>query len=298
MFQSILVPLDGSSLAEEALPLAASLAEQHGASLSLTVVHPWGPAEDAPRPASRSDRELREAEGRYLNHLMQRVAAAYRIPVCEAVLDGAATGQTLEEYIRRRNIDLVVASTHYHGALGRFLSTGVARFLARHSRASVLFIKPQVGPLPVSLAGFRRILVAVDSTSDAEVSLLPAAALAAPEEGVITLVRVIAEDGESLEQACARAEGDLEQVAAQMRQRGCRAQTGVVRGENVAEAILAYAGQHESDLIVLTTRKRAWVSRVLFGSVADAIIRKAEVPVLVCHPTVSGVPANDPAPAR
>lgn len=148
------------------------------------MVHPWGPAEDAPRLSSRSDRELREAEGWYLNRLMQRVAAAYRIPVCEALVDGAATGQTLEEYIRRRNIDLVVASTHYHGALGRFLSTGVTRFLAHHSRASVLFIKPQAGPLPISLVGFQRLLVALDGSSEAEVSLLPAADLAAPKQAV------------------------------------------------------------------------------------------------------------------
>ena len=71
MFHSILVPLDGSTLAEQALLLAAAVAEQNKASLSLAVVHPWGPAEDAPRSGTRADHELREAEGTYLNRLTQ-----------------------------------------------------------------------------------------------------------------------------------------------------------------------------------------------------------------------------------
>jgi nucleotide-binding universal stress UspA family protein len=288
MLHSVLVPLDGSTLAEEALPIAAALAEQNQASLSLAVVHPWGPAEDAPRPASRADRELREAEGRYLNHLIQRLASAYRIPVCEAVLEGAATGQTLEEYIRGRSIELVVATTHNHGILGRFLSTGVARFLAHYSRASVLFIKPQAGPLPVSLGGFQRILVALDGTSDPNVSLLPVASLVAPGHGAITLLRVVAGAGESLDQAHMKAGSYLERLAAPLRQRGSPIQTAVVRSDDVAEAILAYAERQETDLIALTRRRRGWAARTAFGSVADAIIRKAAVPVLVCHPTEPG----------
>jgi len=50
MFSSILAPLDGHTLAEQALPLAASIAERNRAVLHLAVVHLWGAAEDAPVP--------------------------------------------------------------------------------------------------------------------------------------------------------------------------------------------------------------------------------------------------------
>ena len=283
MLQSVLVPLDGSVLAEEALPIAAALAEQNKASLSLTVVHPWGPAEDAPRPATRADRGLRETEGLYLDQLIQRLAAAYRITVSEAVLDGASTGETLERYIRCRNIDLVVASTHNHGILGRFLSTGVARFLARYSHSRVLFIKPQVAPLPATLVGFKHIVVALDGSSDPEVSLGAAADLAVPEGGAITLLRVVTGPGESLDQARTEAGSYLEQLAVGLRRRGHPVDTAVVSGERVVQAILAYAEEHQADLIVLTTRTRAWLARTMLGSVADTLIPKAAVPVLVCH---------------
>ena len=283
MFHSILVPLDGSTLAEQALPLAAAVAGQNKASLSLAVVHPWGSAEDAPRPGTRADHELREEEGTYLNRLMQAVASAYRIPVCEAVLDGAAMGHTLVEYARRWKIDLVVASTHDHGVLDRFLSSGMARHLAHHARASVLFIKPQVGPLPVSLGGFRRVLVALDGSPGSEAALLPAAALAAREKAVITLVRVIAGKGKSLEQARAEAESYLGRLVPQVRRGLCSVQTAVLFADGAADAILAYAAEEGIELIALTTRRRGSAARALFGSVADAVIHKAAVPVLVCH---------------
>lgn len=298
MFHSILVPLDGSTLAEQALPLAASVAEQSNASLSLAVVHPWGPAEDAPRPGTRADHKLREEEGTYLNRCMQAVASAYRIPVCEAVLDGPAAGRTLVEYARRRKIDLVVASTHDHGALGRFLSSGVARHLAHHARASVLFIKPQAGPLPISLAGFRRVLVALDGSPSSEAALLPAAALSAREKAVITLVRVIAGATEPLEQARAEARNYLERLVPRLRQRRCHVQTEVLLADSAADAILAYAAEEGIDLIAVTTRRRGSVARALFGSVADAVIHKAAVPVLVCHVTSERAATNDTVPVR
>jgi nucleotide-binding universal stress UspA family protein len=187
-----------------------------------------------------------------------------------------------------------VASTHNQGVLGRFLSTGVARFLSHNSRASVLFIKPQLEHLPVNRAGFQRILVALDGISDAEVSLMAAADLAAPEQGIITLVRVITEDEASGEQTRAEAASYMEKVAARLRQAGRQVRTAVLRGENVAEAILTYARQQECDLIVLTARRRTWAARAVFGSVADSLLPKAEVPVLLCHSEDSQVAASEP----
>jgi nucleotide-binding universal stress UspA family protein len=297
MFHSILVPLDGSALAEQALPLAAGVAEQHKATLSLAVVHPWGPAEDAPRPATRADHELREEEGIYLNRLMLAVASAYRISVCEALLDGAATGHTLVEYARRRKIDLVVASTRDHGALGRFLSSGIARYLAHQARAGVLFIKPQVEPLPISLGGFRRVLVALDGSARAEAALQPAAALAS-RDAVLILVGVTSGRGQLRAQHRADAMSYFEELVPRVREYGRQVQTAVLDAANPAAAILAYAEAERIDLIALTTRDRGLAARTLFGSIADAAIHKSAVPVLVCHAPVEPQAASQPTPAR
>jgi nucleotide-binding universal stress UspA family protein len=66
MFRSILVPVDGSTMAEQAVMPAAEIAKRIGARLSLAVVHPWGPMEDAPASGTAYDREVRRQEVRYL----------------------------------------------------------------------------------------------------------------------------------------------------------------------------------------------------------------------------------------
>jgi len=69
------------------------------------------------------------------------------------------------------------------------------------------------------------------------------------------------------------------------RQGGCQVQTKVLLADSAADAILAYVADEGIDLIALTTRRRGPAARALFGSVADAVLRKAAVPVLVCHAT-------------
>jgi nucleotide-binding universal stress UspA family protein len=284
MFHSILVPLDGSSFAEQAIPLAAGIAERTLATLNLVVVHPFGPAEDAPRPASAADRELREVEGLYLNRLMQTVGSTYRIPVCEALLDGAATGRTLVEYANQRSVDLVVASTHEHGLVGHFLSSGVARRLAHWLGPSLLLVKPQVGPVAITArGGFDRILVPLDGSKQAEAALQPAIALSSNPAPALTLVGVISGKGADLAQRRAQAEAYFEDLVPQLQRRGCRAESVVLFANSPAAALARYAKEEGFELIALTTRRRGPAARALFGSTADAVIRKAIMPVLVCH---------------
>ncbi|HEU5304205.1 MAG TPA: universal stress protein [Gemmatimonadales bacterium] len=288
MFRSILVPLDGSTLAEQALPLAAAIAEWHKASLSLAVVHPWGPAEDAPKPGTRFDRQMREEEGVYLNRLMQAVATAYRVPVCETLLDGSS-GPKLVQLARDRGIDLVVASTHGYGQLGRLRVGGVARHLAHGLGATVLFVKPQAGPVRMTAhGGFGRILVALDGSSRAEAALAPATALASRDGVVLALARVVSPDPSSLNQRRTEAAAYLASVARRLQRRGRRVQSAVLVGDDAAEAVLTYAQEEAMELVALTTRERGSAARTLFGSIADAAIHKAHIPVLVCHAAPAG----------
>lgn len=284
MFHSILVPLDGTTFAEQAVPLAAAIAERTKATLNLVMVHPCGPEEDAPRPGTAADHDLRESEGIYLNRFMQFVAATYRVPVSEAVLDGAATGRTLVEYARQRDIDLVVASTHEHGIVGHFLSSGIARRLVHLLGASVLLVKPQVRGVPLSLdGGFDRILVALDGSAQAEAALQPAMALRSHHAAGLTLIGVISGKGQALAQRRAQAETYFEALVSQLQHSGCPAEAVVLFANNPATGIARYAKEEGFELIALTTRPRSSAARTFFGSIADAIIRKATMPVLVCH---------------
>ena len=72
----------------------------------------------------------------------------------------------------------------------------------------------------------------------------------------------------------------LEQIAADLKEKGIAAKTVVLSG-NPAEEIINYAQSSVVDLIIMSTHGRSGVSHWAFGSVADKVIRHSEIPVLI-----------------
>ena len=72
MYRSILVPLDGSAAAEQALPMALSLARRFGAALTIIHVHvpTWGVYGEGGVYDSLIDREIREGMRAYLDGIV------------------------------------------------------------------------------------------------------------------------------------------------------------------------------------------------------------------------------------
>jgi nucleotide-binding universal stress UspA family protein len=93
---------------------------------------------------------------------------------------------------------------------------------------------------------------------------------------------------ETLEAQHADAEEYLAALAAELHARGVRARTQVRRGEPPAQ-ILAVAGEADADLIAMSTHGRTGLRRVLFGSVAQAVLEEAKVPVLLIRHTAAEV---------
>jgi nucleotide-binding universal stress UspA family protein len=96
---------------------------------------------------------------------------------------------------------------------------------------------------------------------------------------------------DDVEQLRARAEEYLASVATGLRARGVRATTQVRFGNAVGE-ILAGAREAEADLIAMTTHGRGGLGRLLFGSVAEAVLRQAEIPVFLMRQTQAQVAAR------
>jgi nucleotide-binding universal stress UspA family protein len=96
---------------------------------------------------------------------------------------------------------------------------------------------------------------------------------------------------EDVEKLRAQAEEYLEPIATELRGKGVRVTTMVRRGEPVAE-ILSGAREAEADLIAMTTHGRSGLSRLLFGSVAAAVVSDAEIPVFLMRQTASQVAAR------
>ena len=87
------------------------------------------------------------------------------------------------------------------------------------------------------------------------------------------------------------AEDYLAPIAAELRGKGVRVRTLVRRGEPAAEIVEA-AREADADLIAMTTHGRSGLRRLIFGSVAEAVLRRAELPVFLMRMTEAEVAAR------
>jgi nucleotide-binding universal stress UspA family protein len=144
---------------------------------------------------------------------------------------------------------------------------------------------------------FKQILVPLDGSGLAEVALPAAVSLAQQFGGKLILLRVVRPPevtgqtsggvsyGEFVADLRRRAVGDAQQYLHSqqgiLRQQGLHVDILVAEGPNVAELILDNMVALEVDTIVMSTHGRGGVSRWVFGSVADKVLRRANVPVLL-----------------
>jgi nucleotide-binding universal stress UspA family protein len=155
MYSRVLVPLDGSELAQRAVPHAQALARAFGATVHLLQVvsryvelETLRGAGEAIQAAEMS-RDLGQrivtnridSAGQYLKQLAGRLEAD-GIRSETAVREGAAPEQ-IPEYAEEQNIDLIVMSTHGYGGIRRFLIGSVTDRVIRSSNVPVLVIPPE-----------------------------------------------------------------------------------------------------------------------------------------------------------
>jgi nucleotide-binding universal stress UspA family protein len=144
---------------------------------------------------------------------------------------------------------------------------------------------------------FRKILIPLDGSVLAEQALrqLPHVVC---DQAHIYLVQVIAPPApeiepeampqltlsESLEAHRNEAMAYLKSEARQLELLGFKATPEVLIGEHPANEIVTFAAEKGVDLIIMTTHGRSGLSRLLFGSVAESVVRQAPCPVLIVRP--------------
>ena len=148
----------------------------------------------------------------------------------------------------------------------------------------------------------RKILVPLDGSPLAEGILPFLKKIAGPLDLDVTLLRVLVPvppevvEGtrhvivEDVEKRTAEARAYLAPIAAALEETGVHVTTEVRRGEPVDE-ILAGAKAAGADLIAMTTHGRSGLSRLLFGSVAEVVLRQTEIPVFMMRLTKKDVAA-------
>ncbi len=305
MLRAILLPLDGSSFSEEALPLAAHLAARAEAELHL--LHVIRPAPDVDFKTPEEDlnwrTELREAASAALGERVARLRRGGVLARAE-VREGKVV-DTLLETARSRKADLVVLTTHGAGGFRRWWLGSVADSLLRKGAFPLLLVRPwdetedREGREP----RFRTVLVPLDGSPASE-AVLPFLRWIVEKEGTrIVFVRVVPsplEVGSLYGIPSVRLEGEshrwqretalkyLEEAAARFRSGDgaelAEPELRVVEASSAAEGVLEAARVVGADLVALSTHGRSGFGRTVIGSVADKVIRGAAAPVLAVRP--------------
>ncbi|HUF11789.1 MAG TPA: universal stress protein [Longimicrobiales bacterium] len=304
MIRRLLVPLDGSTFGEHALPQAIALARRHDATLDLAHVHEVASLvymEGVPLIDASVELEGMEHDRGYLDGLLERVVAL-GVKATATLLDGP-TVSALEAHVEALHADLIVMTTHGRGPLSRAWLGSVADGLARHTSRPVLLIRPADGadaidaPRPDPAAApppLRRVLVPLDPSRESESVIEHALAVADAGASLLLLHvappavvvggHVFPVDPARQRDMIDAAYSSMEDTANGLRARGVDAVLEVVVSRDVATSILEAALRESIDLIALTKHGRGELSRLVFGSVTDKVLRGASLPVLIRRP--------------
>jgi nucleotide-binding universal stress UspA family protein len=285
MNKPLLVPLDGSSLAERALPYAATLAR--GSARPLVLLHVL-----TPMPPRGEELIHEDAARVQLNAVAERLRSdslGVETVVSSTLRGGVA--QVISEVAQRHGCELIVMSTHGRGGLGRWLYGSVAdEVLRRGSLPLVLVSVTSDHAWPTT--GALRVLVPFDGSAVAEAAIKPMlASVRDLNPDVLLLQVVVAPRGgaaaymfEDLPTEIDQARELLEPFAETLRAEGWHVRVHVVAGR-VAASIANIASEESIDMIAMATHGRSGLARQVLGSIATETLQRATMPLLLLRPT-------------
>jgi nucleotide-binding universal stress UspA family protein len=310
MARRILVPLDGSNLAAEVIPWVAVLAPALGANVELIQVLALDPASEAalgevgfnerlatgsaislgPLAAEAMGLDPREDVARHdLERARESLSGAYTVDV--SVIEGSP-GESIVARAVASNATLVAMVSHGRTGLERTVLGSVAGEVVRRSPVPVLVIRRGIAPREWTP---HTVLVPLDVSDVAEAALWAIAPLAR-ELGweiilfhAIELPQTISVQGAAIPLRRTPSHGPdevaayLDALAAKLTSNGLTATTILGSGQ-AADALAVGAEENGADLICMSTHGRSGLGRWVLGSITEATIGRADVPVLVVGP--------------
>jgi nucleotide-binding universal stress UspA family protein len=284
----ILVPLDGSKLSASIIPEARKLAGPGG---ELILVHDVLHAVRNPETGEQSQRYAIDTFYEYLDRLAYDLRAdGVKVRVEALVI--ADTAVAIDEAARIFNVDMIACATHGRSALGRLVRGGVAWRAVANSPVPVmlLHVDDAYGAMPTFMPD--RILVPLDGSAYSETALPLAGELAEEWKAEVVLTQVVPDvhvnDGpftygaydiipEILHAEVKEARDHLVELA---RTLPVRVHVEVSSGP-VIDALVSSIARNGVTHVVMASHGRTGLSRVIVGSVADGLIHRLHLPIVV-----------------
>jgi nucleotide-binding universal stress UspA family protein len=293
--QRLLVPLDGSSIAEHALPMAETICRAYQASLMLVSVlepHDWSRFLPATKVQASyiNETERAKREG-YLSQIVERVYTHGNSLNVDYAIGAGPVADQINTLACDLGADLVVMSANGRYGVGRWLIGGVANKMVQLTNKPTLLI-PSAPSGNGKSPQLKKLLVALDGSEFAE-RVLPFARSFANHFGSQVLLlsvpevpetRLYGAMGQAVEGLRAETETRiyqyLESITTTFAQQGLESQS-IVTGSGPARTIVSVSEYESIDLIMLATHGLGGRDRLLVGSIADRVVHNARCPVFL-----------------
>lgn len=265
MFQHLVVPIDGSTAAWQAVPIAASMAATVAGSLDVVTV---------------VDRLADVAPAR--SELRDGVARLGPLPVVpsEHVLANDSVADAIADHLEATPGAMVVMSSHGHGRTAAVLGS-VADELLRKTFGPIVVIGPHVSITTGRLDG--PYVIPVDGSATAETILPIAGAWTVEFGGKPWIVEAL--EPEAMSSGDVFESAYVHRVAGDLQHRISReVQYETLHDDRPSRAITGFAEGLGASLVFLSTHGRTGLDRIRLGSVAAEIVRHASCPVILHRP--------------
>ena len=294
MYKEILVPLDGSELAEVALPYAEQLAGRLGS--AVTLLHVCESADEKYRHMHELYLEkMVEATKSHAEKLRDK-AKRKAVRVKSALLDGHVAEQIVD-YADSKRIGLIIMATHGRSGIRRWVLGDVAAKVVRATQRPVVLIRAETAsPDARKSSILKKALVPLDGSSESEAVIPYIEQLAPNLDTEVILLQVVApgyfaysvpgetvqmyHTAEELEALTTKAGSYLENVVNALKEKGIKAKYEIGVGA-AADEIIRLADEMRADVVAMSTHGRSGISRWAFGSTADKVLHAGNTPVML-----------------
>jgi nucleotide-binding universal stress UspA family protein len=293
MFDKILVPLDGSELAEVTLWYAEGLAGRMRSAITLLIV------------LSPEDLKSRYMYDCYIKELAKRTKANAEkrgagkkkgeIKLDYEILKGDAA-EEIVDYADKSRINLIIMSTQGRSGVRRWTLGNVANKVLRATGKPVLLIRAKGAKPDVYRERLIKVLVPVDGSKESESILRYVTYMATELDLEVTLFHawvrksedfpLTIEGVEQINQVRKRREGYIKRMETRLKRKGVNVNSvfkEVLTG-GAAEEIIKLAEEGDFSMVAMSTHGRSGLGRWIFGSNAEKVLEGGSTPLLLVRP--------------
>jgi len=294
MYNKILVPLDGSELAESVLPYIEAMATTWSdASITFLYVVTVDIPLAGQKFKDKIEADATKAAEDYLSGLSKKLK--YTHAVKTVVCTGKAA-ETIADYAKKQKMNLIIMATHGRSGIGRFSHGSVADKVLHDSEIPIWMIRASIPKQKAFKKGQKiRMLVPLDGSKLAEGALKYVARLSRqigedntditlfrtielfsppfiyPPEMPINIEEYIEYEKKRTNEICIQY---LQKIQKHLEKEGIKSKYAVQDGIP-ADVIIDYANKNDIDVIVMSTHGRTGLSRWAFGSIAEKVVQSA-----------------------